>query len=99
MEKFMPSSIPFSVRLEPELKNRLEKEAKGSSRSASYVVVKAVEKYLQGKEVKRKAIQEAVNRASEGVFISQEAVHQWVDSWAEGNEVPIPKADVFLKNK
>ena len=90
------TTVPFSFRLDQSIKDKLEIEAKELDRSASYIAVKAIEWYLQAKEEKRKVIDEAVKRADKGIFISQDAVHKWVDSWGTENELPIPEPDVFL---
>jgi predicted transcriptional regulator len=90
------SSVPLSVRIDPEIKTRLEEEAKIEDRSASYLVQKAISAYLEAKEYKRQAIREAVAEADKGVFISEEAMDAWVDSWDTENELPPPEPDIFL---
>ena len=52
---------------------------------------------LELKEEKKQAVRDAVLEANKGVFVSQEAVHDWMDSWDTENELPEPKADIFLK--
>jgi hypothetical protein len=48
-------------------------------------------------DAKRQLIRDAVLEAQKGVFVSQEAVHTWMDSWDTENELPMPKPDVFLR--
>lgn len=93
------ATVPFSLRLDSDTKTQLEAEAKREDRSASALAVRAIKSFLQAKEAKRKAIDEAIKEADKGVFYSQEAVHTWVDSWGKGNDVPIPEPDVFLNKK
>lgn len=96
MEENMPT-VPFTVRLDTKLRNRLDKEALEVDRTASYIATKAIASYLQGCENKRKAIDEAVKLADNGNFVSQEAVEGWVDSWGSDNELPMPKSNIFTK--
>jgi len=99
MEITAMATVPFSVRLDSDIKAKLEEEAKREERSASALAVKAIKAFLQAKEAKRLAIEEAIKEADKGVFYSQEAVHALVDSWGKGDKVPIPEPDVFLKKK
>jgi predicted transcriptional regulator len=91
------TSARFSLRLEPELKEWLEGEAKRQKRSAGFIATSAIEHLKEATEAKRQLIRDAVHKADKGVFVSQGAVHAWMDSWDTANELPTPQADVFLK--
>ena len=91
------ATIPFSLRLDSELKAQLDIEAQEHDRSASYIATKAIKSYLQARKYKRNAIDESVKRADKGVFVSQEKVSEWMDSWGTDNELPKPTPDIFLK--
>jgi predicted transcriptional regulator len=93
------SSVPFSLRLEPKVRSQLEQEAKSLDRSASYVATKAIESFLEARADRRRALEEAVAEADKGVFISEEAMHAWMESWDTENELPPPEPDVFLKKR
>ena len=54
---------------------------------------------LELREVKKQAVQDAILEADKGIFVSQEAVHDWMDSWDTENELPKPKANIFLKKQ
>ncbi len=86
----MPSTPPFSLRLAPKLKERLQKEAERSDRSLGYVAQKAIESYLDSKEEKRAAIRAALERADRGQFVPGEEVRAWIESWDTDNELPMP---------
>jgi predicted transcriptional regulator len=88
---------PFSVRLDTKLKKRLEAEAARSSRSAGFVLQKAVEEYLDGKEYFHEEMKKAVKEAEKGAFISEAAMDKWFMSLGTKNELPPPEPDVFLK--
>lgn len=89
------ATTPFSLRLDTELKAQLDVEAQELDRSASYVATKAIRAYLQAREYKRKAIDEAIEQADKGVFVSQEKVHAWMESWGTDSELPQPTPDIF----
>jgi predicted transcriptional regulator len=89
------TTVPFSMRIDQDVKARLEAEAQLEDRSAGYIVQKAVEEYLAGKEYFRREMEAAVAEADKGVFISGETMHRWIESWDTENELPSPEPDVF----
>lgn len=89
----MPVSQPFSVRLDPDLKRRLDQVARKTDRSSSYLVVKAIEQFLDARHEKQAAIEEALKAADTGEFISSETMNTWVDSWGSGDEIK-PGTDI-----
>ncbi len=93
------TTVPFSMRIDPEIKSELEHEARISNRSASYIATQAIINHLQAKKEKNEAIRRAVELANKGEFVSEEAADSWVDSWSLGEEKPIPEPDVFLSRK
>lgn len=93
------SSTPFSVRLDAELKARLEKQAEREDRSAAYIVQQALSNYLDTQESIYAEMKRAVEEADKGVFVSWEATRRWMDSWDTENELPPPKPDVFKTPK
>ena len=89
------SAAPFSLRLKPEVKAALEKEAARLDRSAGYIAQQAIEQFLDASDYKRECLQEAIAEADKGIFISEEAMDRWVDSWGTENELPLPEPDIF----
>jgi predicted transcriptional regulator len=89
------STVQLSVRMAPEIKARLENEARIEDRSASYIIQKALDQYLSAKEYRRQAIEEAAAEADKGIFISDEAMTAWVSSWGTDNELPPPEPDIL----
>lgn len=89
------TTTQFSMRISDDLKKSLETISKISHRSQSQIASKAIAEYIARNEWKLKAIQEAKNEADKGVFVSQEAIIDWLDSWDSENELPAPEADVF----
>ncbi len=90
----MPT-VPLSLRIESDIKKKIEQEAKLLDRSTSYVVVQAITDYLENRRSKRQAIKNALVEAEKGVFISEKAMGEWVDSWGKETELPPPEADIF----
>lgn len=93
----MAGSARFTLRLKPELKEWLEKEGRQNDRSAAYVAAQAIGAQKARSEARRRAIEEAMAEADKGVFISQEKMMAWVESWDTENELPEPEPDIFLK--
>ncbi len=88
-------SVPFSVRLDEDLKTSLDEEAKREDITSSQLATRAIRKLLEEKAAYRKMLDEAMAEADKGVFISSEAVMAWVESWGTDNELPRPEPDVF----
>ncbi len=88
------TNVPFSIRMDKSIKERLRREAKLMNRSETYFANMAIEKELNARELKRKAIDEAIACAGQGNFISSEAMGAWVDSWGSDNELSPPELDI-----
>ena len=48
----------------------------------------------EAKTAKQRAIKAALAEADEGIFISQQALNAWMDSWDGEEEIPLPAPDV-----
>jgi predicted transcriptional regulator len=90
------TAVPFSLRLEADLKEAIEKEARLEDRSASYVIQKATREYVERKEQFRAMVAELEAEEDKGEFISSEKMRSWVASWGTGNELPSPEPDIFI---
>ena len=84
----------LSLRIDAELKNRLELEARREDRSASFLAIKAIESMLRDRAEKRAAIRSAIQAADKESFISQDAMDAWVASWGTDAETAPPPADL-----
>lgn len=89
------ADVPFSIRLDPLIKKRLEKEAKFEKRSAGYVVQQVLKDYLDGKDYERKIADDAFVEAEKGIFTSGEKVFAWMEAWGTDKELPFPEPDIF----
>ncbi len=90
------TSPRFTMRLDPELKDWLETEAKRKDRSAAYLAKQAIQALKDKTEARAQEIREAVTEADKGVFISEEKMTAWFESLGTDNEMPEPEPDVFL---
>jgi predicted transcriptional regulator len=89
------ASAPFSLRLDPELRQRLEAEARRVERPASQVAERAIARYLEAQDAFRAMVDAAVAEADAGIFISDSAMHRWMESWDTDQELPAPEPDIF----
>lgn len=94
----MATSVPFSMRMDETLNEDLKQEAQLRDRPASYVVSKAVKEFLAREKRERTIMLERLKEADKGEFISEEAMTEWFLSLGSENELPEPKADVFIKH-
>lgn len=85
---------PFSVRIDDDLRAQLKHEAKQLHRSESFVAATAIKKYLESCSQKREAIDLAIRQAEQGDFISSNKMNDWVNSWGNENEKPLPTVDI-----
>ena len=92
------ASDRITIRVEPELKQWFERQAKHKDRSVGYMVTESMEQTRRSSDARDQMIRDAMAEADKGVFVSQDAVHKWIDSWDTENELPLPEPDVFLKH-
>ena len=85
----MPSST-FTVRVDTTAKKRLEKLAKSTGRSRSFLAAEAINEYLDVNEWQIAGIKEAIASIDRGEGIAHEQVKEWVASWGTDRELPKP---------
>lgn len=86
----MPSAT-FTVRVDQDVKKRLEKLAKRTGRTRSYLAAEAIGEYLELNEWQVAGIRQAVKSLDGGEGISHQAVKDWIGSWDREDERPAPK--------
>jgi predicted transcriptional regulator len=89
------SSSTFSVRLPDDLRQAVDNYAKLTQRSRAFIVKEAVAGFMEDQEAYLAAIDEGLIEADKGVFVSGEAVFEWLESWGTDNVKPMPEPDVF----
>jgi predicted transcriptional regulator len=85
------SSTTVSVRINAAVKKRLEKLAKSTGRSRSFLAAEAITEYLDLNEWQVVGIQKAVVSLGRGEGVSHQRVKEWVNSWGSKSERPAPK--------
>ncbi len=86
----MPSAT-FTVRVDSNAKKRLEKLAKSTGRSRSFLAAEAISEYLDVNEWQVAGIREAAATFDRGEGVSHDRVKDWVRSWGKAKELPRPK--------
>jgi RHH-type transcriptional regulator, rel operon repressor / antitoxin RelB len=84
-------STTFTVRVETGVKKRLERLAKSTGRSRSFLAAEAINEYLEINEWQVAGIKRAIASLDRGEGIPHDHVKDWVASWGTANEKPAPK--------
>jgi RHH-type transcriptional regulator, rel operon repressor / antitoxin RelB len=84
-------SATFTVRVDAAAKKRLERLAKNTGRSRSFLAAEAINAYLDVNEWQVAGIKRAIASLDRGEGIPHEEVKDWVKSWGGKGERPIPK--------
>tara|TARA_R110001606_G_scaffold344547_1_gene493308 strand:- start:668 stop:898 length:231 start_codon:yes stop_codon:yes gene_type:complete len=74
----------MSIRLENEIKKRLELLANATDRSKSFLAAEAIREYVENNEWQIREIQSALKEADAGDFASTEEVADLGRKWASG---------------
>ena len=91
------TKVAISSEIDTELKVQLDELSTASNQSNEALVEQAVAEYIARQKQKIAAIEGAVEEADQGIFVSDMAVSEWLDSWGQDDEKPAPQADIFLK--
>lgn len=84
-------STTFTVRVDAAAKKRLERLAKDTGRSRSFLAAEAINDYLDVNEWQVAGIKRAIASLDRGEGVPLERVRDWVESWGSSKERPIPK--------
>jgi len=84
------ASTTFTVRVDPTVKQRLEKLAKNTGRTRSYLAAEAIAEYLDINEWQVAGIKRAIGSLDRGEGIAHQDVKDWIASWGTKNERPAP---------
>ena len=77
----MPQSTTMTIRLEPELKSRLDKLSAATRRSKSFLAAEAVREFIEINEWQIEEIKDAVKEADAGDFASDQEVQTVFNKW------------------
>jgi RHH-type transcriptional regulator, rel operon repressor / antitoxin RelB len=82
---------PLSIRLDVDIKKRLDALASGSKHSKSHLVAEAIAAYVQAEEWHLGEIQQGLADFDRGHTVSQEKVDKWLRSWGKPAEGKAPR--------
>jgi predicted transcriptional regulator len=85
------ASTTFTVRVEPLVKKRLEKLAKSTGRSRSFLAAEALNEYLDVNEWQVAGVKRAIASLDRGEGVLHQDVKNLVGSWGRKRERPVPK--------
>ena len=85
------SSTTFTVRVDSEVKKRLEKLARSTGRSRSYLAAEALNDYLDVNEWQVAGIKQAMASMERGEGVPHKDVKDWVRSWGRKQEQTPPR--------
>jgi RHH-type transcriptional regulator, rel operon repressor / antitoxin RelB len=85
------SSTTFTVRVESDVKKRLERLAKSTGRTRSFLAAEALNEYLDANEWQVAGVKRAIASLDRGEGVSHKEVKDWVNSWDRKRERPVPK--------
>lgn len=79
-------SATMTIRLESELKDRLDELAKITDRSKSYLAAEAIREFVELNDWQLQEIRQGVVEADEGDFASDQAVEKVLKKWGVGGD-------------
>ena len=85
------TSTTFTVRVDPAVKKRLEKLAKSTGRTRSFLAAEAIGEYLDVNEWQVAGIKQAFASLDRGEAVAHGRVKEWVASWDSKDERPAPR--------
>lgn len=77
----MPQTTTMTIRLEPELKARLDKLSETTHRSKSFLAAEAVREFIELNEWQIQEIEAAVKEADAGDFASDQEIRAVFTKW------------------
>ncbi len=74
-------STTMTIRLEPELKQRLDHLAEVTQRSKSFLAAEALRDYVELNEWQLREIKDAIKEADDGEFASDQEIRKTLGKW------------------
>lgn len=74
-------STTMTIRLEPELKRRLDRLAEATNRSKSFLAAEALRDFVELNEWQIQEIKDAIKEADNGDFASDQVVGKTLRKW------------------
>ena len=74
-------STTMTIRLEPELKNRLDQLSEATHRSKSFLAAEAIKEFVELNEWQVQEIKSALKEADDGDFATNEEMKNTLGKW------------------
>jgi len=87
----MAKTSPVSLRLDPDLNDRIAAVAAALDRPKSWAIEQAVKEYVATQEGQLAAIKEGIEDADAGRVVDHREVAEWVASWDTAKPEPKPE--------
>ncbi|MGO9016194.1 MAG: CopG family ribbon-helix-helix protein [Dissulfurispiraceae bacterium] len=86
-------STTLTIRVDSQTKDRLDKLAKATDRSKSYLVANAIQDFLSINEWQIQETLKTIHRADQpgAELVDHEKVASWLDTWGSSKEEGPPK--------
>ena len=85
------ATTTVTIRLPVTVKRRLDRLARSTARSRSWLATSAISDYVRLQEWQLRRIREGLAAVKAGRVVSHEKVEAWMDSWGTDHELPPPK--------
>ena len=82
----MAQSTTMTIRVDPDLKSRLEQLAETTHRSKSFLAAEAIREFVEQNEWQLQEIQEAIEEANAGDFASENELSDLFRRWGADGE-------------
>lgn len=86
-----PMTETLSVRIDAEMKKRLDALSKRSKRSKSFLAAEAIAVYIESEEWQLGELQAGITELESGKEVSHEKVSTWLRSWGKRGETKAPR--------
>lgn len=88
-------ATPTSIKLDDELKSRVQHLADNRQRSAHWLMREAIEQYVEREErheaFKQDALKAWEDYQATGLHVTGDEVERWLTSWGTDDEAPPPQ--------
>lgn len=85
------ASTTMTVRVDAKTRGRLEKLARATARTKSFLAADAIRAYLDQNEWQTRAVEQGVAAAEAGQLLEHEPVAAWLESWGKKDESEPPE--------
>ena len=89
------AAVSTSIKLDPNMKDRVQRVADSMRRTPHWVMKEAVEKYITDAERREAWERESLEALKEldetGLHVTGEEVMVWLESWGTDDEKPAPE--------